>query len=238
VSQPRFFVSRACEPGEEVALDPADVRHAAVVLRLREGDRVTLAAEGSLWSAELTAIGRDAASARVLQAAGERSCELPIDVAILQALPKGLKFDVVVEKCVELGARRIIPVICARSLSAANRPKIERWRRIARAAAQQSRRLWIPMVEDATPWEQAVARHAGLLVAFEGAPARSLAAALKRRQAERAFAIAVGPEGSFTPEELAAAKDAGADLVSLGPSILRTETAAAALLAALASRYW
>ena len=238
MATPRFYIGRSCSPGDEVALEPADLRHVALVLRLRAGDCVTLVADGSLWAAELTTIDRNSASARILRAAAERSGELPVEVTVLQALPKGAKFDEVVEKCVELGARRIVPVIVARSVGGADDRKVTRWRRIARSAAQQSQRLLVPVVEDALPWLQAIRRHPNALVACADAKPHSLAEAARRRGDDAALAIAVGPEGGFTQDELTAARDAGADLVSLGPSILRTETAAAALLSAIASRYW
>jgi 16S rRNA (uracil1498-N3)-methyltransferase len=158
----------------------------------------------------------------------------------LQALIKGAKFDDVVEKCVELGASRIVPMRCERSEADASGHKVERWRRIARAAAQQSRRNIVPAVDDVRSFAEALsAGGVPLLVASERAPKGSLAEALRANAGSTALAIAVGPEGSFTDAELAAAKEAGAAFVSLGPAILRTETAAAALLAAIASvRVW
>ncbi|HLW38009.1 MAG TPA: RsmE family RNA methyltransferase, partial [Candidatus Eremiobacteraceae bacterium] len=105
----------------------------------------------------------------------------------------------------------------------------------------QSRRRIVPHVEEAMTWDAALERFATqsqLLVAHEGAAAGSLARALARESA--ALSLAIGPEGSFTPAELDSARETGADIVSLGQTILRTETAAVALLAAVAAlkKWW
>jgi 16S rRNA (uracil1498-N3)-methyltransferase len=223
-----------------VALHPDDVRHATRVLRLRRGDAITIVSSARLWNAELVDVGARTATARITDEGKREQGELPIDVTIMQALTKGAKFDDVVEKCVELGARRIRPVICARSYAAAGQAKLARWRRIARAAAQQSRRRIIPIVDEPLAWSDALAAEPQprLLVAYEAAPPRSLAAALAGHAFDKPIAIAVGPEGGFSSDEIALAMKSNAALVSLGPTILRTETAAAALLAAIASRFW
>lgn len=237
----RFFVEGEIKAGDVVALDSQDVRHALLVLRLRPGDKVSIVCANDVWEAELIAASGRAASARAIRPMEGVRGELPVPVTVLQAVVKGAKFDTVIEKCVELGASRIVPVVCERSYAGSGERKVDRWRRIARAAAQQSRRRMIPAVDHPIAWADGIAalRGAALLVAHPEAGAHSLAAALKRRDPTTALAIAVGPEGSLTSEELQIASAAGADLVSLGPTILRTETAAAATLAAIAAlRGW
>lgn len=242
---PRFFVGADCSPGVEARLEPEDVKHAVNVLRLKTGDTIELISDGKAWKATLSVVGRDAASARILEEISADSRELPESVVVVQALPKAQKMDYIVEKVTELGAHAIVPVRCARSYAGAE-GKLERWRRIARAAAQQSRRLYVPRVEEPINWSTALERYATagrMFVANESAPKGSLASAVQKSNAPYAhqtasakvhLAIAVGPEGSFTEEELAQAKAAGCDFVSLGPTILRTETAALAMLAAVA----
>jgi 16S rRNA (uracil1498-N3)-methyltransferase len=161
-----------------------------------------------------------------------------VEVTVLQAVTKGARFDDVVEKTVELGARRIVPVECARSYGEATEHKVERWRRIARAAAQQSRRRSLPAVEEPATWETAIARHASMMpvvVGWERSTKGSLAEVIRRCAGAVALAIAVGPEGSLTDEEIEFARCAGCSMAWLGPTILRTDTAAAAMLAAIAS---
>ena len=238
MSAPRFFVAAPISIGATIALEPDDVHHASHVLRLRADAPIVVVAGGVAWDAVIAAA--DCATAHILRPSPDGGGDIGIDVTILQALIKGAKFDDVVEKCVELGARRIIPVRCERSESEASPHKIERWRRIARSAAQQSRRSILPTVDEPLAFADAVtAVKATLIVASERAPKGSLAKALRENADAKVFAIVVGPEGSFTDAELEIAMKAGASFVSLGPAILRTETAAAALLAAIASvRVW
>lgn len=235
---PRFFIDATPSSGATIALEAGDAHHAAHVLRLRADAPIVVIASGIAWDAVIATA--DCTSARVLRPSPARGGDIELDVTVLQALTKGAKFDDVVEKCVELGARRIVPVRCERSEADASTHKVERWRRIARSAAEQSRRNILPVVDDPRSFSDALAVTAAatLLVASERAPRGSLATALRRFEAATSFAIAIGPEGSFTDAELAAAEAAGASFVSLGPAILRTETAAAALLAAIASRAW
>lgn len=238
MSAPRFFVPGRATAGVELALESDDAHHAAHVLRLGPGDQVVVTDAAQSWDAEIIAVEKNGVRARVLREATERGAELPIAITVLQALTKGAKFDDVVEKCVELGATRIIPVRCARSYADATSTRRDRWRRIARAAAMQSRRRIITGVDEPTAWGDAIASlGVPLLVAWEHAPAGSLATTLSELASTNALAIAVGPEGSFTDDEIRMARERGASLVSLGPTILRTETAAAALLAAIASRF-
>ncbi|MDQ6768183.1 MAG: RsmE family RNA methyltransferase [Candidatus Eremiobacteraeota bacterium] len=241
MSAPRVFVSQSCSPSALIELDRNDARHLALVLRMKAGEHITIVSQKMAWQAQLTEIDGERAIASILVRALQPSSELPVDVAVLQAVPKGAKMDAVIEKVVELGATSIVPIRCTRSYGGDSPQKVDRWRRIARAAAQQSQRLVVPDVEQAMSFNDAIARFSPtsqLIVAWEEAEKSSLAAALQRKTA-RPIAIAIGPEGSFTSEELQRASAAGCDLASLGRTILRTETAAAAMVAAIAAlRGW
>jgi len=235
---PRFFVTVGCAVGSDVDLDDDASHHLANVLRAREGDAIiTVDASGS-WNARIIAVSTSGVRVRVESRADEEGGELPVEIAVLQAITKGSRFDDVVEKTVELGARRIVPVKCARSYGEATRHRVERWRRIARAAAEQSRRRSLPIVEDTMIWNDAIAtfaRSMPVVVGWERSPKGSLAQAIGHIRNEKSFGIAVGPEGSLTDDELDVARAAGCSFVWLGPTILRTDTAAAAMIAALAS---
>jgi 16S rRNA (uracil1498-N3)-methyltransferase len=236
---PRFFVDEPCEPGREVHLDSADARHAHIVLRLRAGDPLIVVRDGTAWDAALTGVRATEARVRIASARDEAGGELPAAVTVMQALTKGAKFDFVVEKAVELGARTIVPVQCARSHTDASEHKVERWRRIARAAASQARRRYIPIITEPLAWASALGRWSSTpppIVAYERAPAGTLEEALAQACPAPNVAVAIGPEGGLTDAEVEAARGAGCALVSLGPTILRTETAALAMLAALAAR--
>ena len=155
------------------------------------------------------------------------------------ALPKGDKMDFIVQKAVELGACRVVPYTAARSVSRpdakALAKKAVRWRKIAREAAQQSGRGRVPEVADCMSFGEAV-RQAGAcapaLLLYENERQNSLRAALTARPFAEA-ALMVGPEGGFAAEEVQAACEAGLVSVSLGPRILRCETAPLAALAAV-----
>jgi 16S rRNA (uracil1498-N3)-methyltransferase len=238
----RVFLDQACTPGEQVTLSAEDAHHLTSVLRLRPGDELVVVGAGVAWSADFVSAGTHACTVSIRERLHDGGRELPADVTILQALPKAAKMDDIVEKVTELGAAAIVGVRCERSYGGSSEHKIERWRRIARAAAAQAQRLHVPRVDG--PWDFAVAleRHARdthVLVASERAPRGSLSTALADIPASAPLALAIGPEGSFSPAEVALARAAGARLVSLGPTILRTETAAPAALAAIAAlRGW
>ncbi|MDQ2818606.1 MAG: 16S rRNA (uracil(1498)-N(3))-methyltransferase [Candidatus Eremiobacteraeota bacterium] len=234
----RFFVDAACAPGDEVGLHGDDRRHACVVLRVKAGDPIVIVAAHAVWQAQVVDADRAGVRARIVAPSDETAGELPVRVTVLQAIVKGPKFDEVVEKTVELGASTIIPIRCQRSHSDAGPNQLARWRRIARSAAAQSRRRGVPEIREPVSFTAAVSDAAlqPCIVGYEGAPPGSLAASLNRIAATSSLSIAVGPEGSFTAAELQTARTAGCVFGWLGPTILRTETAAAAMLAAIACR--
>jgi 16S rRNA (uracil1498-N3)-methyltransferase len=158
----------------------------------------------------------------------------PLPVTLVVALLKGEKMDLVVQKATELGATRIVPAASARSVvrlePAREASRVERWRRIAVEAARQCGRADAPEVTPPAPLDQALAGSAAaarvLLHERAAAPLRSI---LPARTAS--VAVAVGPEGGFSPEEVEAAARAGWVIASFGDRVLRAETAAIAALA-------
>jgi 16S rRNA (uracil1498-N3)-methyltransferase len=237
----RVFVDAECAPGTLVSIPLGDVRHLRLVLRLKAGDEITIVSDQKAWQALLETVEVDRILARITKPDSRRP-ELPNDIILLQAIPKGNKMDAVIEKVTELGASRIVPIICERSYGRQTGAKLERWRRIASAAAAQSQRVAVPEVDEAIGLSDALERFfqkARLLVAWEQAPAGSLPPALRAKSGADALAVVIGPEGSFTDSDLNAARRAGAHFISLGATTLRTETAAAAAIAAIcALRGW
>jgi 16S rRNA (uracil1498-N3)-methyltransferase len=159
-------------------------------------------------------------------------------VTIAQAVPKGQKMDLVVEKATELGAYAIVPVRSARVVGHDTSPaKVERWRRIAKSAAQQSGRTRVPGVADVHDWNALLATFAQydrVYVPWEVAEPAPLRDVFDGELPDAiSVLVVIGPEGGFGADEVDRARAAGAKAISLGRRILRTETAALVVLAAI-----
>ncbi len=222
---PDFFCGP--EAGGLAPLSAEDARHALKVLRLRPGEQLKVIVDGRRYRAALET--RDgAAFARLLSPLP--GSEARTAVTLYQGLPKGDKLDSVVRQATELGVTAIVPCAFARSVP---RPesegkKTERLRKIAREAAMQSGRTVVPRVEDTLDFKgllERLPRHRQALAAYEGERGLTLRAAYHSADD---VALVIGPEGGFTPEEIRAMP---AVPVTLGPRVLRTETAGIAALA-------
>ena len=237
MSARRFFVEGAHARGSRVIITGGDARKIVSVLRLRDGDRIEVVdSTGTAFDARLQVDGGlvEATLVDVLERAPDD--RRSIDVA--QAVPKGTKMDFVVEKATELGAAAILPFYSERSVVRdAGAGKAERWRRVAKAAAQQSGRRNVPAVESPIEFASLVSRFRRydlVLFPWELADRVPLREALPALLAgARRVLVVVGPEGGFSHTEADAATAAGGRTVWLGHRILRTETAAMVLLAIL-----
>lgn len=236
----RFFVDPAAVQGDLVTLVGDDAHHAATVLRLKPGEPVTvLDGRGRVLACVAEAVEKKAVALRVTGEA--HAAPPPVAVTLYQALPKGDKLELVIQKATELGAARIVPVAAARSVVKIDPAKAEakraRWQAIAREAAEQSERATVPAVEAPVPLK-GVALPPGTLglVLAEREGARTLPRELPA-EPPAGLALFVGPEGGWDPAELAALAALGAIPVSLGPRILRTETAGLAALAIVMAAY-
>ncbi|HWP95101.1 MAG TPA: 16S rRNA (uracil(1498)-N(3))-methyltransferase [Gammaproteobacteria bacterium] len=233
---PRLFQPGPLATGETVALTPTAAAHVTRVLRLRPGDALVLFdGRGGEYAARLTAIGRDGVTAAVLEHHA-REVESPLAVTLLMGLARGERMDFALQKATELGVARIVPVVCARSVvhfdAARAAKRLEHWGGVVVAACEQCGRNRVPAVEPVITFEQALSRprapRALVLDPAEGEALRGLA-----RPAEAVVELLIGPEGGLNAAEREAARAAGFTPVRLGPRVLRTETAAAAALAAL-----
>lgn len=213
---------------------------------MRAGDRVWLAdEEGYSYLAEVEEVGRRQTRLLILEKKEAPAGKLRLVLA--QALIKSKNMDLVIQKATELGVGVIIPVAAARSVVRMNgggSSKLERWRKIAAEAAKQSRRSDIPSIQTPQPFPsflQARDEKRRLILCEDGgARLRDILASepsLPSAPEPAAVAVLVGPEGGWTREEQEQAIDKGFEAVSLGSRILRAETAALAVLAAL-SIFW
>ena len=167
--------------------------------------------------------------------------ELPSDLYLFQALPKGDRFENVIQKCVELGVHEIIPVITARTIVKLDEKraarKTERWNAISLAAAKQSKRAFVPEVTKPLNWNQALKSAAGLdkiLVPYENAQGIAhTRQVIDEVNPGESVGIFIGPEGGFEEKEIEQLLALGAESITLGHRILRTDTASPAILAML-----
>ena len=225
----RFFLPPEAFHGEQVFFPPDLARQIRSVLRLQPGDAVLLLdGLGHAFRAELSFVERSRAGARILErkmATGEPAG----DLILCQALSKGERFEWVLQKGTELGVTTFQPMVTQRTVrKTPGKGRWPRWRRIIREAAEQSGRARLPRLLEPISFEEAVAAGSGLCLL----PAVSATTPVTRALAAASWPVTlfVGPEGGFAAEEVALAEASGVLPVSLGPRILRTETAAVALV--------
>jgi 16S rRNA (uracil1498-N3)-methyltransferase len=211
--------------GNTAALTGTHAEHLARVLRARIGQEFDIAAGGEVRRGRVTSVSPE----RVEFELGEVVSELTVsDVVLILAIFKFDRMEWAIEKCTELGVARIVPVIAQRTekhLASAADKRVERWRRIARQASEQSRRSVVAEVGDPVRLRDALATEAAAkIVLAEGEKAVTLNDALAA--AEGSVALAIGPEGGWSEREMESFRGAGWVSASLGNNILRAETAA------------
>jgi 16S rRNA (uracil1498-N3)-methyltransferase len=217
----------------QASLTGDQAQHLARVLRAQPGQIFDVVADGFLHRAEVTSVQEDEV---VFTLHEEHEAEAALDVRLLLAVFKFDHMEWAIEKATELGAACITPVLARRTekhLAQAASKRVERWRRIVREASQQSRRTNVPEVDEPTPLKKIlseVTEPVKLLLA-ETEEQNTLRAALEAAPQDAAIALAIGPEGGWTAEEMQLFRDHGWQHVTLGPRILRAETAAIAALA-------
>jgi 16S rRNA (uracil1498-N3)-methyltransferase len=234
----RLFVDAPLQPGLDLALPQVAAQHALRVLRLRDGDQVILFnGDGRQFRARLSAANPRAANVHV-EAAESPVRESPLRVTLVQALARGEKMDWIVQKATELGVARILPVTSQRSAvkldGKRGAARLDHWRAIAIAACEQCGRNRLP--EILVPATLETCLSAQPLSNTESRWALHPGGATRVRDLAPAttdVTLAVGPEGGFGDDDMAALRQAGYRELTLGPRILRTETAGVAALAAL-----
>jgi 16S rRNA (uracil1498-N3)-methyltransferase len=232
---PRLFVDRPLRAGDAFALPPGPARHVQV-LRLQPGAPLTLFdGHGGEWAATVTTMGRSDVSVR-LGAHADVSRELPLHVTLALGMPANERMDALVEKATELGVAAIQPLMCERSVlrlaGERAQKKVAHWQSVALSACEQSGRTCVPRVADVctlAQWLQALPSGATRW-ALSLRDARPIAAQVAP---DAPLMCLSGPEGGLSPAEEAAAEAAGFTPVSLGPRVLRADTAPLALLAHL-----
>ncbi|WP_378953767.1 16S rRNA (uracil(1498)-N(3))-methyltransferase [Pelosinus sp. sgz500959] len=228
----RFFIETPLVA--EMSIQGSDAHHMSRVLRLQVGDQViAVSPDGSAGVSKIKSIGTDEVIL-VLQEILREDKEAPIHVDLVQGLPKSDKMDYIVQKAVELGVRKIYPMEAEHSVvqydQAKKSKRQERWQKIAVEAAKQCGRGVIPTVEPVTSLANIVTKVDAdtlVIMLYEGQAAQGIKEVLTRNKATH-YLLIVGPEGGFSAKEVALCQDHGVSIVTLGPRILRTETAALA----------
>lgn len=240
-----FFVVPEQIGPREIWIEGGDVNHIRNVLRMAPGEQITVSGgeDGREYRCEISKIEEDRVTAKIMWVE-ESDAELPSRICLLQGLPKGDKMELIIQKAVELGAFEIVPVATKRAVVKLDKKKEEskrkRWNAISESAAKQSKRRIIPEVKPVMTFAEAVeyaSSYHKKLIPYELAEGMARTRTLfDGIQPGESVAIFIGPEGGFDEQEVARAREAGFEPITLGRRILRTETAGMTVLAALMLR--
>jgi 16S rRNA (uracil1498-N3)-methyltransferase len=210
----RIYLPEA-ELGKEEALSSEQIRHLKV-LRVKKGELVGIF-DGIGNEYEGFYSGKVIVPEKQIDAQKEPDVKVTLAVAV----PKGARMDFLIEKVSEIGVNSIVPIICSRGVVKPKGAKIERWRRIVVEACAQSERSMVPTLSNPIPFTELLSTIKQYEKAYICQKGGKVLPANKKGN----ILLIVGPEGDFTPEEMESALEAGCQKVSLGPTILRTETA-------------
>jgi 16S rRNA (uracil1498-N3)-methyltransferase len=240
----RFFIKKENVNNDEIMVFGEDVQHISKVLRLQTGDKIVLCdGEGNDYLAEILGMDKQSIRTGIIEK-GPSKGEPDIEVVLYQGIPKSTKMDLIIQKCTEMGVKRIVPVFTVRTIvklesEKDEKKKVERWSKIAEEAAKQSGRGIIPIIDMPLTFTEALVDAAKLdavIVPYELEGSLSIKKALIKEKVS-SIGYFVGPEGGFDSAEILKAKDMGAVPVTLGSRILRTETAGIVVLASIMYEY-
>lgn len=229
----KFFVPKENIVDNVAIIDGEDVKHIYRVLRLKVSDKVSINnSDGKEYIGEITLIDKKQVIINLLQESPINN-ESPIEVYLFQGLPKSTKMDLIVQKNTELGVKEVTPVITERVVvktELKDFKKVDRWNRIALEASKQSKRSLVPQINAPIDFESFLEqlKHMDLVVVpyenEEGYGIKKTVQNIGKKHIVK-VAIVIGPEGGFEDYEILKLKEIGAEIITLGPRILRTETA-------------
>lgn len=235
---PKFFFNKNDISQGQVQLFGEDEKHIKTVLRARVGEELTLCdGEGVDYQCRIASMERGV----LLDILSKEACETEpkTKITLYQGLPKADKMELIIQKCVELGVDRIVAVSTERAIVKLDKKeskKLERWQKIAEAAAKQSGRGKIPEIgQQVLKFKEAVAEAAaldGAIIPYEKEQETGIRQFVQGFQGE-SIGVFIGPEGGFAEEEIALAQEKGITPITLGKRILRTETAGMTTIALL-----
>lgn len=236
---PKFFVDKSSVLDEEILIQDENVNHIKNVLRLEEGDTLIINdRQGKDYKCIISLIENNVIKARITETFDSET-EPTIDTVLFQSLVKGEKMELVIQKAIEIGVTKIIPMAtsrCVVKLESGKKTasKVDRWNKIAESAAKQSGRGIVPQVCEPMTFSKALEYAKDHLetacIPYEKEKENTIKAFLNGQKAQ-SFGIFIGPEGGFSEEEVLEAKENGVSSITLGPRILRSETAGLVVLA-------
>lgn len=240
---PRFFIPDENIKGDFAEICGGDAKHITQSLRMNEGDIVSVCDfSGREYKCSIVSHTQNKIKAKIISVK-ESNNEPPYRAVLYQSLAKGERFDIIVQKAVECGITKIVPVLTERCISRPDKQtfekKLERWKKIAKEASMQCGRAIIPDIEELKNYDSALDDMKGCghaFICYEGdetIPLGSFIKQLKDSEEYKTISFMIGPEGGFSADEIKRAKEFSIQCVGLGKRILRCETAAPFVLACL-----
>lgn len=236
---PRFFVKTEQINGNKIQIIGTDVKHIRNVLRKQIGENIEIcnSENGKAYNCEIINIEEKHIDTEILKELKEEKNNILVD--IYQGIPKSDKMELIIQKSVELGVNTIIPVAMKRCIAKIEpkdeNKKIDRWQKIAESAAKQSGRTIIPEIKKVITISdivQLVKKYDSIIVAYENEKQNTIKKELlKLKNKEQVkIAVVIGPEGGLEESDVKLLRESGANIVTLGNRILRTETVALNIL--------
>jgi len=234
----RFFADSSQIGTDTIELFGDDVKHISRVLRLKEGDTISVCDKNKTdYICVINAIDKDKVTLGISESMPNKN-ESNIAVTLYQGLPKGDKMDLIIQKAVELGAVRIVPVVMKRTVVKLGNTasRLQRWQRIADEASKQCMRGILPSVSEPVTFKEMLGEISGedlTFLPYENDEENRLKTLLQDNASAKRVNIIIGPEGGFDDEEIALALENNIPTVTLGPRIMRCETAPLAAISAV-----
>lgn len=228
----RFFVNKENISEDSIYIDGEDVKHIVNVLRIEIGEEIEICDKaGTDYRCKIVELSKENIECEILEKYKSRG-ESEIEIVLFQGLPKSTKMELIVQKSTELGVKKIVPLVTSRSIVKINdrkkeEKKVERWTKIAEEAAKQSKRGIIPEISPIMSFSEMLDYlndELMVIVPYENEEDIGIKSVLKDCKYKK-INIIIGPEGGFSDSEIASLKAVNSHIVTLGPRILRTETA-------------
>lgn len=239
----KFFVGDNQINNEKIIINNEDYNHIANVLRMKKGEFILITNKESkeTFNCEIDEINSNEVICNILNKEN-KEIELNVNIDLFQGLPKADKMEYIIQKCVELGVHKIVPVnmkYCIAKIKDEEKKNL-RWNKISEVASKQSKRNIIPKIEKSISIStlcSEIENYDLVIVAYENEENITLKDVLKGNSKIKNIAVIVGPEGGISTDEIEKLKERGAKIVSLGNRILRTETAPIAILSMMVYEY-